>query len=241
MKAHRHAISVCGCHGKTTTTSLLAHALVKLGKEVNYFIGTTVEGTSFENSSSNKEFIVAESDEFAVDPPQDKTPKFHLLQPTHVICTNIDYDHPDVYSSLEETKKAFLTFFEKPRAENLFFCADNEPLMDVAKQLKNKPYKTFGFSPTADLKIENPHIDEFHSVFDLVYQNVKLGTFNIDLYGNHNISNAAGVILCLLTLGFDVDDIRKAVAGFSGVKRRFELVGEENNIYLLDDYAHHPE
>jgi len=223
-------IAVCGCHGKTTTSSLLVYALNKLKQNPSYLVGvpffTGHQGGNFQE----KKYFVVEADEYGVNPPVDKTPKFNLLNPNYIIATNIDFDHPDVYKDIEETKKAFIKFFDDKKLianiddQNLLRC------IDASKSI------TYGESEKANYQIVNCMLTEDDSTFEI--KNV--GEFKISLFGKHNISNAAAVIVQLLELGFKADEIAKSLVGFTGAERRFEKIYFKNNIYLFDDYAHHP-
>ena len=99
------SIAVSGCHGKTTTSSLLAYTLGKLGVKPSYIIGVPTFNDQPGGMYDRKDYFVIEADEYGVNPPDDKTPKLLFLHPTHIICTNIDFDHPDVYLNIEEIKK----------------------------------------------------------------------------------------------------------------------------------------
>jgi len=230
MDQFKTKIAVCGCHGKTTTSSLLVYALNKLKQYPSYLVGvpffTGHQGGNFQE----KKYFVVEADEYGVNPPVDKTPKFHLLNPNYIIATNIDFDHPDVYKDIEETKKAFKKFFSDKKIianindPNLLRC------IDTSKSI------AYGESEKANYQIINCKITEDESTFEI--KNV--GEFKISLFGKHNVSNATAVIVQLLELGFKADEIAKSLVGFTGAERRFELVYKNNDIYLFDDYAHHP-
>ncbi len=133
-------IAVCGSHGKTTTASLLAYSLIKLGKKPSYLVGAPSFNNFWGGDYQNSDYFIVEADEYGVNPPFDKTPKFNFLKPDYIICTNIDFDHPDVYRNLEEIKKTFLKFFD---GKKLFLCANDKSLMEVAKQLPKNNYLTF--------------------------------------------------------------------------------------------------
>ena len=230
MDQFENKIAVCGCHGKTTTSSLLVYALNKLKQKPSYLVGvpffTGCQGGDFQD----KKYFVVEADEYGVNPPTDKMPKFNLLNPNYIIATNIDFDHPDVYKDIEETKEAFKKFFSDKKLianiddPNLVQC------INISKVI------TYGESEKADYQIINYKISEEETTFEI--KNV--GEFSISLFGKHNISNATAVIVQLLELGFKAEEIKKALIGFTGAERRFEKVYFKNNIYLFDDYAHHP-
>lgn len=251
-KYFKTTIAVCGCHGKTTTSSLLAYALKNLGAKPSYLVGSSQFNNLPGGDYEGNDYFVVEADEYGVNPPYDLTPKFHFLKPDYILCTNIDFDHPDVYPSLAQVKESFLYFFLKLydnfasadtnlSAKKLFFCTDDKNLMAVAKKLEQNKYLTYGFRLEADLQILNVKIDNNSSLFNLSYKGKHLGEFSIQLFGEKNISNAAGVILVLLQLGFTGEKIKDAIKNFSGAKRRYELIYQSKETYLFDDYAHHPQ
>ena len=131
----------------------------------------------------------------------------------------------------------------------LFLCADDENLMDVAENLSRRKYITFGYSKQSDIRIEDSEINKKGSFFNLEMESKgsKITNpsgwkqrFRISLFGEKNVTNAAGVIAFLLNQGFPSNEIGRAIVDFTGAKRRFEKIFQKNNIYLFDDYAHHP-
>jgi len=230
-------IAVTGCHGKTTTTSILAYCLNKLKAQPSYVVGvpyfTDYQGGDYQA----KKYFVVEADEYGVNPPIDKTPKFYKLNPDYIVCTNIDFDHPDVYRDITDTKKAFLKFFG---SRKIIACADDENIVEVLKKIDKKQYVTYGFSKSADYQIKNEIISEDNSKFELVNNNESLGYFEITIFGKMNILNATAVIVMLLKLGFSKSEINNVIKTFTGSQRRFEKIYSNNCISLFDDYAHHP-
>ncbi len=236
MQSARIKIAVAGSAGKTTTSALLAHALVGLNQNPSYMIGVPQFGHHPGGKWTNGEYFVVEADEYGMNPPTDTTPKFLRLNPDFILATNIDFDHPDTFKDLEDVMGAFAKFFD---SKKLLLCADDVNLMDVVRQI-GASATTFGYSPDATLRITDVVATEHNTGFELEYKDKSLGKFEIELYGAKNVSNAAGVILCLLELGFDVDRIKKALLGFTGATRRFEKKAYISDTYLFDDYAHHP-
>ncbi len=246
MKEFEINIGVSGCHGKTTTSSFLAYALDKLKAKPSFLVGvpffTGHQGVSYQG----KKYFVVEADEYGVNPPFDLTPKFHKLNPDYIVTTNIDFDHPDVYSDLEETKNAYLTFFKKALNGKIktpfIFRSDDKNLMDVAKKLPSSSFVTCGYDDTADYQIINPKVTEEYSYFELVEKTdgKNLGKFRITVPGKMNIGNAASVVVTLIVLGFPLNKIKEAIDGFGGSERRFEKVYKNESFYFFDDYAHHP-
>ncbi len=245
MSGFPDKVAVCGCHGKTTTSSLMAYALIRLNEKPSYLVGAASFSGYPAGDYQPGRFFVVEADEYGVNPPLDRTPKLKLINPNFIICNNIDFDHPDVYADLTETKKAFSFFFDKVVGEkdgknHLFFCQDDKVLMDTAKNLPRDSYLTYGLSKQADLVISDWSVKETESSFALSFRGSSWGRFTIKLFGLKNISNAAGVILALANFGFSIDQIKRSVAYFKGADRRFELIAKVGDTYLFDDYAHHP-
>lgn len=108
-------IAVCGSHGKTTTTALLAYSLEQLGANPSYLVGSSSFNNLPGGAYNSKDYFVLEADEYGVNPPVDKTPKFLFLNPDIILCTNIDFDHPDVFANPDEARNAFLEFFKKAK------------------------------------------------------------------------------------------------------------------------------
>ena len=240
-KQFRTTIAVCGCHGKTTASSLLAYALKKLGAKPSYMVGSSQFNNLPGGDYEGNDYFVVEADEYGVNPPYDLTPKFHFLDPDYILCTNIDFDHPDVYKDLTHTQEVFLKFFYKRK---LILCADDGPTIQTVNSLDRKQYTTYGYLHHADAEISHVKTIAQGSSFKLTIgghlRGVLEAGFTIKLSGEKNISNTAGVVLTLLQLGFSTEKIRDAIKDFSGAKRRFELISVIGETYLFDDYAHHP-
>jgi len=237
MNQYKTKIAVCGCHGKTTTSSLLVFALSNLKANPGYVVGVPKFNQYPGASCGKKDYFVIEADEYGVNPPLDKTPKFNFLNPDYIICTNIDFDHPDVYLNLAETEKAFLKFFDNKK---LILSADDSATLQSIKRLNKNQYATYGFSSSATLQIKNLKTEADKTGFELILKGKSLGFFEISLFGEKNVSNTASVIYLLIELGFDLENIKSAVRNFTGAERRFEKILKINNIFLFDDYAHHP-
>lgn len=244
LEKFEKSIAVCGTHGKTTTSGMLAYCLKKLRARPSYLVGTSAFNEFYGGEYDGEQYFVVEADEYGLNPPEDRTPKLQFLHPTHCIATNIDFDHPDVYDDIKATKEMFSGFFNGIVANpsnKLFICADDPDLMSVASYLPKRSYETFGLAPESDLQISNVNVTEENTTFELMYKSKNIGVFSLSLFGGKHTSNAAGVVLALLNLGFEPDEIKKAIAGFTGAKRRFELIKKIKKSYLFDDYAHHPE
>lgn len=231
------SIAVTGSHGKTTTSSLLAYCLIKLGGNPSYMIGSSSFNNFLGGDYKDKKYFIFEADEYAVDPPRDNTIKLEHYNPDYAIITNIDFDHPDVYKDIDHVKKIFLKFINN--SKKVYLCIDDLNSRDLLSKT-NKKIISFGYSNDADFKIQEFNTNFSGSNFIIKQKNKTLGEFKTNLYGEKNISNIAGIIAILIDLGYDLENIKEAIKDFKGAKRRFELIFEKNSTFLYDDYAHHP-
>lgn len=239
------SLAVAGCHGKTTTSSLLAYALLHLKEEPSYLLGTPTFNEFLGGDFRKHTYFVLEADEYGVNPPEDITSKLTFLQPGYSIILNVDHDHPDVFVDLEAVQKVFTRYARHIGQQDelhprLVLCADDEPLMQIAKKLERNTYVTYGFNEQADYVIRHVGYSNTGSSFAISQKNINIHRFTISLFGEKSVSNAAAVVVQLLILGFAPEEIASAITGFTGAKRRFEQVAKEKETYLFDDYAHHP-
>lgn len=244
MDQYKERVAICGCHGKTTATGLLAYCLEQLGKQPGYMVGVPEISQKYGGQAGKADYFIVEADEYGVDVPRDTTAKFLFLHPTTIIATNIDFDHPDVYNSLEETKQVFFEFFQNTIKNNryakIIACADNDALMEVIDQIPKENVQTYGFSEQADYRMNIINTAEAKTEFTLSHNGNLIGNFQVGLFGDKQVGNCGGVIAYLLLQGFSQESIGSAMIGFTGTKRRFELKFQKNSFYLFDDYAHHP-
>lgn len=237
IKEFEISIAVTGSHGKTTTSSLLAYCLIKLGGNPSYMIGSSSFNNFLGGDFKSKKYFVFEADEYAVDPPRDRTIKLEYYYPVIAVITNIDFDHPDVYKDIDHVKEIFLKFINN--SKKVYLCIDDLNSKDLLSKT-NKEIISFGYSNEADFQIQEIKMNLIGSTFILSKKDKSLGEFKTNLYGEKNISNITGVIALLIDLGYNLEDIKEVIKDFNGAKRRFELIFKENNTFLYDDYAHHP-
>ena len=237
----KDGISVCGVGGKTTTSAMIAHIFSYAKMKPSFAVGAG-KITSLGQSgkyNTGKHFIT-EGDEFANSPGIDNRPRFFLQNPKIVVATNIEYDHPDIYSSFDETKAVFKGMFEKVSPEGLLITsADNKNTQEVTKAFPSK--ETYGFSPAADWHVEKVYYGQGLTLFDLSYKGAIFSQIRLKVPGKFNVLNAVAAFAVAVFCGIEPDIIKRALGEYSGVKRRFEFVGEVQGVKLFDDYAHHPE
>lgn len=225
-------ITVTGSHGKTTTTSLVSYLLLEAGLFPTVAIGGILKNIDTNACFGNGRFFVAEADE--------SDGSFLYYRPKYSIITNIDREHLDYYKNFENEIEAFGEFLNKTEEGGcVFCCADDVNLMNILKDYKNRCI-LFGLKNNADIFPKNIELKGLISEFDCFYKNKFTGRFKLSLGGKHNISNALSVIALGIELGIDLKIIKKALAGYKGAQRRLEVKFKDNNITLIDDYAHHP-
>ena len=220
VKAHT-SIGVSGTHGKTSTTSLLAHVLGEVAP-TSYLIGDG-RGKGVEGSR----FFAYEADEY----------RRHFLayHPDYQIMTNIDFDHPDYFKDQADYTSAFQTAAEQTK-KALFVWGDDPRLQSLKTDI---PKYTYGFKDSDDFQATNIEKTTQGSTFNVIANGKDLGRFEIHLFGDHSILNATAVIALAYTENIPMEDIKKGLPTFKGAKRRFSEK-DFGDIAVIDDYAHHP-
>lgn len=240
----KEEIAVCGVGGKTTIASMIAFVLEKAGTNPSYAVGVSeIFGLGYGGKYDKRgKYFVEEADEYVVSPGVDNRPKFHLLSPKIIVSTNIKHDHPDIYPKETDTKKAYLSFFDRLSKNGLLIMsADDINSVEIAKSINSKVI-TYGFNQDSDFQITKRIPNVGFQEISLQFKERKLDLeMKIKVPGEYNARNIAGAFLACLELGLSPDDIVKSLENFSGTKRRFEQVGKtEKGALVIDDYAHHP-
>ncbi len=235
-------ISVAGSHGKTTTTAMIATVLSENNMDPSFVIGTgNVPSLGSCGHYGKGRYFVAEADEYVTEPVYDKKVKFLWQYPKIAIFTNIEFDHPDVYSSIDELRDAFRNFSKHVEANGALIAnGDDAQTEKLLKDYKGRVIR-FGYSSRNDFRIKKVDISFEQTFFWIDAYNTSLGEFALKVTGEHNVLNATAAIIASLEVGLDVSHIKKALTHFTGSKRRFEYIGKlQSGALLFDDYAHHP-
>ena len=229
----KYGIAVCGTHGKTTTSAMLAEIFRIAGLDPTAVVGSLVRQWRGSALVGRSEFMILEADEYQN--------KIGLYDPQAAILTSADWDHPDYFPTHEAYKKTFSDFVAKiPRHGFLVICGDRSETLEIAKSAKCKII-SYGFNNGADLKISNHEIREGKQFFSISSKEKNMGDFEIMLPGRHNILNASAAIAMAHQFNARMEKVREALANFEGTSRRFEYIGRRNGAILIDDYGHHPE
>ncbi len=232
----KFGVAIAGAHGKTTTTSMVANVLASGGLDPTMVIGGKVNALGSHARLGRGELLVAEADE--------SDGSFLRLAPTIVAVTNLDREHLDHYGSMEKIYDSFLEFINKiPFYGVAVLCADDERLRALFPRIV-KRYYTYGLQErdgvAPDFKATDISLKQWGAEFRAHFRGKNLGPFRLAVPGIHNVSNALVAIAIGIELEVPVDLIRKGLAAFTGVERRFHLRGEVNDIMVVDDYGHHP-
>lgn len=243
----KSGIAVCGVGGKSTVSAMIVWILSQMKVQPSFSVGVgNIIGLNKTGQwNSGSEYFITEADEYVIDPAQKPpVPRFSFLQPSMIVCTNLQFDHPDVYSNFEETKKAFLQFFLRIKVGgNLIINGDDENLLqlsrEVTKQRDDIKITTFGTNPTNNYVISAVHFSPGFTHAQLSFEN-QIHQLQIPLPGEFNIKNAVGALVAVLKLNIAVIDALQQLQTFRSTQRRFEFKGNKRNIHYYDDYAHHP-
>lgn len=225
-------ITVCGSHGKTTTTSLASYLLLEAGLLPTVAIGGILININANTSLGDGKFFVAEADE--------SDGSFLYYKPNYSIITNIDYEHLDYYKEFKNVINIFNEFLNRTEEDGcVFCCSDDLNLKNLLKDYKNR-HVLFGLKGDADIYPRNIKINGLSSEFDCFYKDKFIDKFQLALGGMHNISNALSVIALGLELKIDLRFIKKALSNYQGTCRRLEIKFSDKKYLVIDDYAHHP-
>ena len=247
MNNYSESIAVSGTHGKTTTTAVLGLILEKAGFNPTVIVGSVVREWDANARIGKSDYFLSEACEYRR--------AMLNLNPKMIVLTNIEKDHLDYFRNLEDIKSAFREYVGKLPADGLLVFNQDDPVSnELAKHHQGKKISytlnkrlTMSFdetSPsyiqTSELRAENIIQLAGKQLFDLVWRGENLGQFQIFIPGIFNISNCLAASALALELGVAPEIIKKALADFRGVWRRFEKVGEINGAVIISDYAHHP-
>jgi len=233
----RYSIAVAGTHGKTTTTSLIASILSEGGEDPTYVIGGRLKSAASNARLGAGRYLVAEADE--------SDASFTHLQPLIAIVTNIDNDHLSAHGGdFGLLKQSFVDFLHNlPFYGLAVLCADDEQLRSIVHEV-SRPILSYGLKPGADVRGENLRPAGLQTQFDVRRPAAAPLAVTVNLAGIHNVLNALAAIAVATELDIDDQAILRALAGFQGIDRRLQHIGDVltavGRVSIVDDYAHHP-
>lgn len=230
-------IGVAGTHGKTTTSTLIAHVLFSSSVKCNAFLGGISSNyqtnlllhPAADTIPSSQQYTVVEADEF------DRS--FLTLFPYYSVITSTDADHLDIYGDHNSMQESFLAYAERLVNGGTLFLKYG---LDIQEKLKAN-FETYGLQAEAQIHAFNIRINEAEHIFDLNLKGRIVKDLELGIPGMHNIENAVAAAAVALAAGVTEEDLRSALKSFKGVKRRFEYIIKTPSCIFIDDYAHHPE
>ncbi len=229
-------VAIAGTHGKTTTTSLVAALLEGCGLDPTVINGGIINALGSNARKGESAWMVVEADE--------SDGSFLHLRPTIAVVTNIDAEHMDHYADFEELRISFRDFVHRiPFYGFAVMCVDHPVVQQVIGEIGDRRVLTYGTSPQALYRAEDVRLEGTRGMrFSIraVEEDLLLRDLELPMFGEHNVLNALAAASVALRLGLEGETIRRTLAAFSGVKRRFTEVGHVKGARVIDDYAHHP-
>jgi UDP-N-acetylmuramate--alanine ligase len=242
----KKGIAISGVGGKSTVSAMIAWIFEKTNHKASYSVGVGnipgLEKTAQWDKDS--EYFIAEADEYVTDPSaiqrgEPITPRFSFLQPYITVCTNLKFDHPDVYEDFEQTKEIFFQFFNQISPEGKLIINFN----DLVHQPTTSAQSIITFGKDSQASFAYTFLPEEQkpglTIAQMNYQNQQF-SLNLKIPGEYNIKNALSALAVTTACKIDLASAISVLSDFSSTKRRFESIGVKNNITYYDDYAHHP-
>ncbi len=232
LAGDRRTIAVAGTHGKTTTSSLAATTFIAMGLDPTFLVGGEVRDAGSNARCGSGDLYVVEADE--------SDGSFVHLDPFVAIVTNVEADHLDHYSGIEEVVETFREFVGRVHHDGaLVACADDDRAMALAASCPAR-LVSYGLSRDAQVRCFELEPQGIGHEFQVSFPDGRVVPCFVASPGVHNVVNATAVLACAWALGYDPEAAVAGIAGFGGVKRRFETVANVEGVWVVDDYAHHP-
>ena len=221
-------IAVAGTHGKTTTSSMMATVLME--KDPTIVVGGIVDCIKSNARYGAGEYFVAEADE--------SDNSFLYMRPKYSVITNIEADHLEKHGCLENIKKSFNIFMQQTERE-IIVCADNKNIQDIIGY-KDNVVRYSLIDKSADIYAADIKIADGKTKFDVYIKGEYAGEFSLSIPGTHNVYNSLPVIYLAREFGLDMKTVKEKIESFKGAKRRYDILFDNGNVKVIDDYAHHP-
>lgn len=232
----KNVVGIAGTHGKTTTTYFMTQLLEKLGQNPGYLVGGIIEGR--DPSKLGDKYFVIESDEYD-SAYFHKISKFRLYELKNMILTSLEFDHADIFSSVEKIEEEFEAVIPNMKSTLIFNQEYPSAMKLYNKYSKNSSQKWFLYGDKSDIGPHDVKTFENGSSF-IVKWNEESIPFTTTVVGQHNVLNLTSCVMFLLSEGFKIPDIQKAISELEMVKRRQEYRGSYKGMAVIDDFAHHP-
>jgi UDP-N-acetylmuramate--alanine ligase len=236
----KDTIAVAGSHGKTTTTGMLIWMLEKCGLDPSFILGSVIQQLGCNSHNGTGRYFVIEADEYDY--------MFLGLEPEIAVITNVEHDHPDCFPTVEDYRSAFVAFINKVRPDgHCLMCVDHPQTKAMMEELQptHSNILGYGISSGADYRAVGIRLDSGYPQFNLLFQKSahevhNLGEVQLQVPGHHNVLNATAALAVLHQLNLPLQQAIEVLGQFQGTQRRFEMIGCEKGVTIIDDYGHHP-
>jgi UDP-N-acetylmuramate: L-alanyl-gamma-D-glutamyl-meso-diaminopimelate ligase len=235
----KHSVVITGTHGKTTCTSLVGWILTRAGLDPSVLVG----GVALNFGSS---FRLGEGEHFVIEGDEydtayfDKTPKFLHYAPRSLLFTSCEYDHADIYGSLDDVKAAFRSLMALVPSDGRIVAAIDSSDVRAVLEEARAPVEGYGFTEEAGWRVSDVAFDAERTGFTVWQGKERACRVRVPMHGRHSVENVLGALALTIGLGVDPSVAASAVAEFRGVRRRQEVRGEAGGMVVIDDFAHHP-
>jgi UDP-N-acetylmuramate: L-alanyl-gamma-D-glutamyl-meso-diaminopimelate ligase len=235
----KHSVVITGTHGKTTCTSLIGWILIHAGLDPSVLVGGVAQNLGGSTRLGEGEHFVIEGDEYDTA-FFDKTPKFWHYDARTLLITSCEFDHADIYDSLEQVQSAFRTGIDAMPASGRIVAATDSPLVRALVEGTSASVEGYGFCEPALWRVSDVTFDDECTELTLWRGDDRLTRIRTPLFGRHNVENVLGSAAVCCGLGVDPQRVAEALELYRGVRRRQELRGESSGLAVIDDFAHHP-
>ncbi|WP_281889070.1 UDP-N-acetylmuramate--L-alanine ligase [Paenibacillus sp. YYML68] len=229
----KKGIAVAGAHGKTTTSSMIALVLEHCGQDPTFIIGGELLNVGSNAKAGKGAYVVAEADE--------SDGSFLQYNPLIALVNNVEADHLENYDgSFDNLKKAYAQFLSQVKPEGkAVICKDDAYLREMMPSIQSEVI-TYGIDTEADVMARSIVLGDRKVSFEVVRDGQTLGTMRLSVPGRHNVYNAMATLITCMEAGLTFEQVAEAITEFRGAKRRFQVLGEVDDMLVIDDYAHHP-
>ena len=232
MKLYKNAAGISGTHGKTTTTAMLTHALISAHFDPTVSIGGELDIIGGNIKTGSSDYFVTEACEY--------TNSFLEFFPTVAVITNIDEDHLDFFSGIDEIIESFRNFALLTKDKGFVVACGSDENVKKALKDTNLDIKYYGIGDGFEYSAKNLNFESGYPSFEVWHNDKLLTSLHLRVYGKHNVLNALAVLAVCDNWNVDISLAKNGIESFCGAKRRFEKKGVLQGAVIIDDYAHHP-
>ncbi len=232
MDSRARTVSVCGTHGKTTTTAMISYVMERAGFDPTVLIGGEMDFFEGNSKTGKSDIFITETDE--------SDGFISLLRPRYIVITNLEKEHMEHYGSMDNLVSTFGEFLKNADpAGAMFYCGHEMLLKELSSFYRGKKV-SYGIDGDFDICASRPEFKGLQASYEMIYMKKRLGNVVLNVPARHNVLNSLACFGVMMAFGAGFETVRDLIKDFRSVKRRFEIKYDENGIMLVEDYAHHP-